>query len=235
MDENTFTMPEEITRLIRETGVIAVLEIEDVKHAVPTAKALLKGGVSAIELTLRTPAAMDAARAILAEVPETLLGLGTVLNPSQVKEAVKAGVAFGVAPGCNPEVLNIARESGLPFAPGIMTPSDIEIAVEHGCRVLKFFPAETSGGMKYLKSIAGPYSYLNLEYIPLGGLNINNAASYLESPLVCALGGSWLAKREVIREEKWEVITENAREIVRIIREKNPQRLMIDRDVKQKK
>jgi 2-dehydro-3-deoxyphosphogluconate aldolase/(4S)-4-hydroxy-2-oxoglutarate aldolase len=217
--DNQDIMSADLTRQISGVGVIAVLEIEELRHAVPVAHALLKGGVSAIELTLRTPAAMDAARAIISEVPEILLGLGTVLKPEQVKEAAAAGVAFAVAPGCNPRVIDAAREHGLAFAPGIATPSDIEIAVEAGCRVLKYFPAESSGGIKHLASIAGPYSYLGIKYIPLGGLNINNAAPYLESPLVCALGGSWLAKRNLIKEEQWDRITNNAREISGLINE----------------
>ncbi len=212
-------MSADISRQISEAGVIAVLEIEEVKHAVPVAQALLKGGVSAIELTLRTPAAMDAARAIISEVPKILLGLGTVLKPEQVKEAAAAGVAFAVAPGCNPRVISAAREHGLSFAPGIVTPSDIEIAVEAGCRVLKYFPAESSGGINHMASMAGPYSYLGISYIPLGGLNIDNVRPYLESPLVCALGGSWLAKRKLIKEEQWELITQNASEIRSLINE----------------
>jgi len=212
-------MSADLARQISDAGVIAVLEIEEVKHAVPVARALLKGGVSAIELTLRTPAAMDAARAIVSEVPEILLGLGTVLNPGQVKEAAAVGVAFAVAPGYNPRVIDAAREYELSFAPGIVTPTDIEIAVEAGCRVMKYFPAESSGGINHLASMAGPYSYLGLSYIPLGGLNISNARPYLESPLVCALGGSWLAKRKLIKEEQWDQITKNAREISDLISE----------------
>ena len=217
--QEKYIMSADLTQQISDAGVIAVLEIEEVKHAVPVARALLKGGVSAIELTLRTPAAMDAARAIISEVPEIILGLGTVLKPEQVKEAATAGVAFAVAPGCNPRVIVAAREHGLSFAPGIVTPTDIEIAVEAGCRVLKYFPAESSGGIKHLASMAGPYSYLGIKYIPLGGLNISNAQPYLESQLVCALGGSWLAKRELIKEEKWEQITQNALAIRTLINE----------------
>ena len=212
-------MSKEHSLQIREAGVIAVLEIEELRHAVPLARALLSGGVSAIELTLRTPVAMDAARAILAEVPEMMLGLGTVLTTEQVKKAAGIGVEFAVAPGCNPRIIAAAREYNLSFAPGIVTPSDIEIAIEGGCKVLKYFPAESSGGIRHLESMAGPYSYLGITYIPLGGLNIDNVRPYLESKLVCALGGSWLAKRQIIREEKWKLITQNAIGIRSLINE----------------
>ncbi len=210
-------MSSEIISRIENAGVIAVLEIDELKHAVPVARALLAGGVDSIELTLRTPVAMDAAKAIINEVPEIMLGLGTVLNTDQVKIAASSGVAFAVAPGCNPRVIAAAKEHGLPFAPGIASPTDIEIAVESGCRVLKYFPAEASGGLNYLNTIAGPYKYLGLKFIPLGGLSSANANSYLDSPMVIALGGSWLAKREMIHSENWDLITSNAMEIRKII------------------
>ena len=207
----------EIIKTIDDSGVIAVLVIDEVKHAVPLAKALLAGGVDAIELTLRTPAAMDAARAIKKEVPEITLGFGTVLTTEQVKAVADLGADFAVAPGCNPKVIAEAYEQGLSFAPGVMTPTDIEIAIEQGCRILKYFPAETTGGMKHLKSMAAPYQYLGLKFIPLGGLNIDNARSYLESPLITAIGGSWLAKRPQIQSENWDAITNNAKEIRALI------------------
>lgn len=211
-------MTPEIIEKIDNTGVIAVLVIDDVKHAVPTAKALLKGGVDAIELTLRTPVALDAAAAIKKEVPEMTLGFGTLLTVDQVKAIADVGADFAVAPGCNPKIIDEAHKQGLSFAPGIMTPSEIEIAVEHGCRVLKYFPAETSGGMPHLESMVAPYSYLGLTFIPLGGCNIKNAATYLESPLITAIGGSWIAKRPLIQGEQWDTITKNAQEITDLIK-----------------
>lgn len=206
-----------LIKKIDDSGIIAVIVIDEVKHAVPLAKALLKGGVDTIELTLRTPAAMDAARAIKKEVPTMTLGFGTVLTEEQIKEVVGAGADFAVAPGCNPKIIKKAREQGLSFAPGVMTPTDIEIAIEEGCRVLKYFPAETSGGMPHLKSMAAPYQHLGLKFIPLGGCNLVNAASYLESPLITAIGGTWLAKRPLIQAENWEAITANAKEIKTLI------------------
>ncbi|GAL63584.1 bifunctional 4-hydroxy-2-oxoglutarate aldolase/2-dehydro-3-deoxy-phosphogluconate aldolase [Algibacter lectus] len=211
-------MTPEIIKKIDDSGVIAVLVIDELKHAVPLAKALLKGGVDSIELTLRTPVALDAAKLIKNEVPEITLGFGTVLTTDQVKAVVDLGADFAVAPGCNPKVIAEAIKLGLPFAPGIMTPTDIEMALEEGCRVLKYFPAETSGGMDNLKNMVAPYQYLGLKFIPLGGLNINNARTYLESPLITAIGGSWIAKSNLIHDENWEAITNNAQEITDLIK-----------------
>jgi 2-dehydro-3-deoxyphosphogluconate aldolase / (4S)-4-hydroxy-2-oxoglutarate aldolase len=210
-------MTPEIIKTIDHAGIIAVLVIDELKHAVPVARALLAGGVDTVELTLRTPVALDAARAIKDEVPEMSLGFGTVLTVQQVEAVAKLGADFAVAPGCNPKVIKAARENGLSFAPGIMTPTDIEIAIEQGCRVLKYFPAETSGGLNHLTNMVAPYQYLGLKFIPLGGLSMANAASYLESPLITAIGGSWLAKRPLIQAENWAAITQNAKEIRELI------------------
>ncbi|MGK2861436.1 MAG: bifunctional 4-hydroxy-2-oxoglutarate aldolase/2-dehydro-3-deoxy-phosphogluconate aldolase [Chitinophagaceae bacterium] len=206
-----------IIKKINDSGVIAVLIIDELNHAVPLANALLKGGVDIIELTLRTSVAFDAARLIKKEVPEMTLGFGTVINIEQVKEVVDLGADFAVAPGCNPRIIAEAQKLGLSFAPGIMTPSEIEIAIENGCRLMKYFPAETSGGMDHLKSMAAPYQHLGLKFIPLGGCHPGNAPAYLESPLIAAIGGSWIATRSLIQSEDWDAITENAIEIKKII------------------
>jgi 2-dehydro-3-deoxyphosphogluconate aldolase/(4S)-4-hydroxy-2-oxoglutarate aldolase len=211
-------MTPEIIKKIDDAGIIAVLIIDELKHAVPLAQALLKGGVDTIELTLRTPVALDAARLIKTEVPEISLGFGTVLTLDQVSAVVDAGADFAVAPGCNPKIIAEAHKQGLSFAPGVMTPTDIEIAIEQGCRVLKYFPAESAGGMEHLRHMVAPYQYLGLKFIPLGGCNMNNAAGYLESPLITAIGGSWVAKRPMILSENWEAITKNAKEIRELIK-----------------
>lgn len=210
-------MTPELMKKIDDAGIIAVLIIDEVKHAVPLANALLAGGVDTIELTLRTPAALDAAKAIKKEVPEISLGFGTVLTVDQVKAVVDIGADFAVSPGCNPKIISEAYKQGLSFAPGIMTPTDIEIAIQEGCRILKFFPAETSGGLKHLESMSAPYNYLDLKFIPLGGCNINNATSYLQSDLITAIGGTWVAKRPLIQSEDWSTITNNAKEIRNLI------------------
>lgn len=209
--------PGEMLQRIDSCGVIAVIVIDQPQHAVPLAKALLAGGISAIELTLRTPAAIDAIQAIAAEVPEVLIGAGTILTPEQADDVSAAGAVFGVAPGLNRRVVEHCQEVDLPFAPGIVTPSDIELAVELGCRELKFFPAEPSGGIAYLNSMAAPYAHLDLQFIPLGGLDANNMTSYLSSPLVPAIGGSWIAPRKLIQQEAWAEITKNAAEASRIV------------------
>lgn len=210
-------MSPDLIQKIDNAGIIAVLIVDEVKHAVPLAKALLAGGVDSIELTLRTPAALEAAKLIKKEVPEITLGFGTVLTVDQVKAVVDVGADFAVSPGCNPKIIAEAVKQGLSFAPGVMTPSDIEMAIQEGCRILKFFPAETSGGMKHLESISAPYNYLGLKFIPLGGCNMDNAPTYLQSNLITAIGGTWVAKRNLIQAEDWTTITKNAKEIRNLI------------------
>ena len=163
-------MTEEIEQRIREAGIVAVLVLQQEQEVRPTVEALLAGGVQAVELTLRTPIALDAIRIIHTEYPEMLLGVGTILTPHQITEVQEAGGDFGVAPGLNRAVMDAALAAGLPFAPGIATPSDIESALEYGCRILKFFPAEPSGGLSYLRSMYAPYAHLGLSFIPLGGI-----------------------------------------------------------------
>jgi 2-dehydro-3-deoxyphosphogluconate aldolase/(4S)-4-hydroxy-2-oxoglutarate aldolase len=209
--------PTEILERIEQSGVIAVLVVDNVEHGPALAKALLDGGVNAMELTLRTPAAIDALRAIRRDVPDMLAGIGTILTPDQVEQVVDAGAAFGVAPGFNRRVVQRAQTLELPFAPGVATPSEVEAAVELGCRELKFFPAEPSGGTTYLSSMNAPYAHLGLRFIPLGGLNAENMDSYLAHPAVLAIGGSWIAPRKLIQQEDWSAISEKAAQARRVI------------------
>ncbi len=202
---------------IRRTSIIAVLVVDDPRRAVKVARALLAGGIDAMELTLRTNAALDCLRAVTSEVPEMIAGAGTIIFPEQVDQVLAAGAAFGVAPGTNPVVIRRAIENGLPFAPGIMTPTDIDVAVQCGCRELKFFPAEPSGGLNMLGSIRAPYAHLGLQYIPLGGVTTVNLSSYLADPDVLAVGGSWLAKKDVIDGDRWEEITAAAKDACSIV------------------
>ena len=197
--------------------LVAVCTISDVKDAVPTAEALLKGGISAIELTLRTPAGLDCIKAIRKALPEIYIGAGTVLTPEQAEQAKQAGACFGVAPGTNVRVLAKANQIGLPFGPGIFTPSDIEVALENGCRMLKYFPAATCG-IKHLKAMAAPYKHLGIKFLPLGGVNINNLAEMLSDPLIAAVGGSWLAKPEQIQQGLFDVIEAQAREASEVLK-----------------
>ncbi|MCA9262309.1 MAG: bifunctional 4-hydroxy-2-oxoglutarate aldolase/2-dehydro-3-deoxy-phosphogluconate aldolase [Planctomycetales bacterium] len=206
----TSQFPEQLLAKIERCGVVAVLVLDDADHAVPVANALLEGGIEAIELTLRTPAALAGLQKIRKSVPEILAGIGTVLTTDQVTDIVAAGAQFAVAPGLNPRVVRAAQAANLPFAPGIVTPSDLEAAIELGCREVKFFPAEPSGGLTYLKSIAAPYAHLGIRYIPLGGVSPENLADYLAYPAIAAVGGSWLAPRNIIRDENWGLIRRHA-------------------------
>ena len=203
---------------LERSGIIAVLIIEKVEHAVPVAEALLAGGVDAMELTLRTPAAIESLKEIRAKVPQMMAGIGTVLTTDQVHQVVDSGGAFGVAPGMNPRVVEAAIAAGLPFAPGICTPSDIERALEYDRRLLKFFPAEPCGGLKYLEAIAAPYQHLGVKYIPLGGVNGANCGSWFASKHVGCIGGSWLASKVMIAAEDWVGITAAARRVMEIRR-----------------
>jgi 2-dehydro-3-deoxyphosphogluconate aldolase / (4S)-4-hydroxy-2-oxoglutarate aldolase len=210
--------PDELYAHLHHSGVIAVLMIDDLADAVPVARALLAGGVDGIELTLRTSVAMEALRLIRAELPEMMVGVGTLLTLQQLHEVKEAGAAFGVAPGMNPRVVAEAARIGLPFAPGVCTPTDIELAVELGCRLMKFFPSEPSGGLPYLRTIAAPFAHLGVKYIPLGGVSASNAEAYLKESCVQALGGSWLAPRELIAAKNWAAIQANAREASELVK-----------------
>lgn len=203
--------PPALLSLIETSGIIAVLVIDRAADALPVAEALAAGGIDVIELALRTPESLSALREIKKRFPSLLVGAGTVLSPTQIPQVLDASADFAVAPGCNPRVLAAASAAGLPFGPGIVTPSDIEAAVENGCNLLKFFPAEPSGGLSYLKNMTAPYAHLGLRYIPLGGISETTAAPYLAEPSVAALGGSWIAPRELIQKKDFTEITARAR------------------------
>lgn len=206
-------------KALRAKGIIAVMVIDDAADAVPIARALVDEGITAMELTLRTPAAMESLKRILAQVPQMQAGVGTILNPAQVLDVKSANADFGVSPGFNPRVVGKAIEVGLPFAPGISTASEIEGAIELGCRVLKFFPAEPMGGLKYLDSVNSPYGFLGLSYLPLGGLNAQNLAAWLEKEYILAVGGSWIAPKNLIAKKDWDTIKANAAQAMKIFHE----------------
>lgn len=218
-------MKQEIADKIAKAGILGMLIIDKPEHAVPVARALLKGGVNTLEIPLRTPAAMEAARIIKKELPGIVVGVGTILTVDQVKQVADIGADFAVSPGCNPKIIKAAGNVGMPFSPGIATPTDIETAIENGCRILKYFPAATMGGMKHLESMGAPYFHLNLKYIPLGGVNMTNAESYLRSDLIIAIGGSWIAKRELINAGNWDQITQNAEEAVSLFKKIKSEKL----------
>ena len=205
---------ENLADRLKKARIVAVLAVNDPAGAVDLAKALCDGGVTALEMTLRTQRAFECVSAIAGAGLPLTLGVGTILTPEQAREAKSRGADFGVSPGCNVRVIDAAAEAGLPFAPGIMTPSEIEQALEHGCKLMKFFPAESSGGMKHLQSMAAPYKHLGISFIPLGWLKLSNMKSYTDSPLVTAIGGSWIAPTSLIDAKDWAQIRKNAEEAV---------------------
>ncbi|MCK1711781.1 MULTISPECIES: bifunctional 4-hydroxy-2-oxoglutarate aldolase/2-dehydro-3-deoxy-phosphogluconate aldolase [unclassified Bradyrhizobium] len=194
-----------LVALFRDATVIPVLTIERIQDAVPLARALVAGGVRTLEVTLRTPAAIEAARAMMAEVPEANVGIGTILNPADFARVEKLGVKFGISPGLTPDLLKAAADSALPFAPGIATASELMMALAHGLDVAKFFPAEQAGGIKGLRALGGPFP--NVRFCPTGGIGEANAATWLAEPNVVAVGGSWLCPAAEIRAGNWAGIT----------------------------
>ena len=196
---------EKLAALLRSGCVIPVLTIERVEDAVPLARALVAGGVRVLEVTLRTPVAISAAKAIMADVPEAVVGIGTILNAADLARAQDIGAGFGISPGATPELLRAAAASALPFAPGIATASELMQALAHGFDLVKFFPAEPSGGIKALRALAGPFP--DVRFCPTGGIGEANAAAWLAEPNVVAVGGSWLCPATDIRAGNWAGIT----------------------------
>ncbi|KOU57564.1 keto-deoxy-phosphogluconate aldolase [Streptomyces sp. MMG1533] len=189
--------------------VVPVVVIEDACDAVPLARALVAGGLPAIEVTLRTPAALDAIRAIAGEVPEAVVGAGTVLTPEQVTESVAAGARFLVSPGWTDVLLEAMRASGVPFLPGVSTTSEVVALLERGVREMKFFPAQAAGGTAYLRSLAGPLP--QARFCPTGGIGPANAAEYLSLPNVGCVGGTWMLPDDAIAGRDWDRIEALAR------------------------
>jgi 2-dehydro-3-deoxyphosphogluconate aldolase/(4S)-4-hydroxy-2-oxoglutarate aldolase len=197
---------------IGEIGLVPVVKIEDAKDAVSLGKALLEGGLSVAEITFRTAAAEEAIRTLTTELPNLLVGAGTVLTVENVKKAVGAGAKFIVAPGFNPKVVDYCVENDIPVTPGINSPTQIEMALERDLEVLKFFPAEASGGLPLLKAMAAPYG--GVSFIPTGGINQNNLNTYLSFNKVHACGGSWMVKADLISSGNFGEITRLTEEAV---------------------
>ncbi|MET9494676.1 bifunctional 4-hydroxy-2-oxoglutarate aldolase/2-dehydro-3-deoxy-phosphogluconate aldolase [Streptomyces sp. NPDC006552] len=190
--------------------VVPVVVVEEAADAVPLARALVAGGLPAIEVTLRTPAALDAIRAIAAEVPDAVVGAGTVISPANVTDAVTAGARFLVSPGWTETLLGAMRESGVPFLPGVSTTSEVVALLEHGVREMKFFPAEAAGGTAYLKSLAGPLP--QARFCPTGGVSPANAPAYLALKNVGCVGGSWMLPADAVTAKDWARVETLARE-----------------------
>jgi 2-dehydro-3-deoxyphosphogluconate aldolase/(4S)-4-hydroxy-2-oxoglutarate aldolase len=196
---------EALATMFSSARVIPVLTIDRVEDAVALARALVAGGVRVLEVTLRTPVAAEAAKAIMAEVPEAIVGIGTILNPDDLARAEKLGARFGISPGATPDLLKAAAGSNLPFAPGIATASELMMVLAHGFNLAKFFPAEQSGGIKALRALAGPFP--QVRFCPTGGIGEANAGTWLAEPNVVAVGGSWLCPSSDIRSANWTGIT----------------------------
>jgi 2-dehydro-3-deoxyphosphogluconate aldolase/(4S)-4-hydroxy-2-oxoglutarate aldolase len=199
--------------------IVPVVVLDDANDALPLAEALLAGGLDIIEITFRTAAAEESLRRIAATFPEMLLGAGTLLNAEQARAATQAGAVFGLAPGLNPQVVQAAAECGLAFAPGVVTPSEIERAIALGCRLLKFFPAEAAGGPPMLKALAGPYLHTGVRFIPTGGIDRINATRYLKLPFVVAVGGTWMVDKACIAAGHWRKISQLAKDAIELATE----------------
>ncbi len=195
----------ELLKKIHDIGIVPVIAIEDAAKAVPLAKALVAGGLPAAEVTFRTAAAEDAIRAIVKEVPDMLVGAGTVLTKDQADRAIAAGVSFIVSPGFNPEITRYVLDKGVCMLPGTATAGEMEQAMALGLEAVKFFPAEQNGGIDKLKALAGPYK--KLRWMPTGGINTGNLAAYMSFHQILACGGTWMVKKDLIENEKWDEIT----------------------------
>lgn len=198
-------------------GVVPVVEIERSEDAVELGKALLAGGLPCAEITFRTAAAEEAIRQISSNLPEVIVGAGTVLSVDQASRAVSGGAQFIVSPGFNPRVVDWCLEHQVPVTPGVATPTEIDMALGKELKVLKFFPAEALGGVAMLKAIAAPYR--GVKFIPTGGINAQNLADYLKLPMVHACGGSWLAPAKLISAGAFDEITRLTQEAVTIVRQ----------------
>ena len=192
--------------------VVPVLVINDVEKAVPLAKALMEGGIKVLEVTLRTPAAIDVIKRIAQEVPDSLIGAGTVTNAQQLKAVVEAGAKFAISPGMTADLLKAGMDSEIPLIPGISSTSDLMKGKDAGYTHMKFFPAEASGGVKAIKSISGPFP--DVTFCPTGGIGPNNYNDYLALNNVKCVGGSWLAPDDAIESGDWARITQLAKEAV---------------------
>jgi 2-dehydro-3-deoxyphosphogluconate aldolase / (4S)-4-hydroxy-2-oxoglutarate aldolase len=196
--------------------LVCVAVIDKADDAVPLTEALIAGGMNTIEVTFRTAEAAAAIARIRQALPSAIVGAGTLLTPDQVKQAVDAGSQFGVSPGLSEAVSNAAHSYKLPLYPGCITPTEVMHALELGWKTLKFFPAETAGGVNTLKSLIGPFGHTGVKFIPTGGITAATLANYLAIPQVAAIGGSWMAERKLVAEKAWDKITALTAEAIKI-------------------
>ena len=204
--------------ILGKAGIIPVIVIEKEEQAVPLAKALVKGGLPVLEVTFRTKAAAGAIAAIRKEVPEAVVGAGTLLTPQMVKDAKAAGAVFGVAPGFDPVVMAAAKAEGLPMCPGIATASELSQALTAGCEMVKFFPAEAAGGVKMIKNLLGAFRFTGVRFMPTGGVNLSNVADYLAVPEIVCCGGTWIVPKDALAADDWTAIEKLAADAAALVR-----------------
>ncbi|MBR6953497.1 MAG: bifunctional 4-hydroxy-2-oxoglutarate aldolase/2-dehydro-3-deoxy-phosphogluconate aldolase [Clostridia bacterium] len=210
-------MFDEMMNKLQATGIIPVVVLNDVEDALPLGERLMRGGLPAAEVTFRTEAAEESIRRLAKAYPDMLVGAGTVLTCEQADRAIDAGARFIVSPGFNPKVSEYVMEKGVPMTPGVCTPTEIEAAMSLGLDVLKFFPAEPSGGLKMLKAMCA--AYVRLRFMPTGGINADNVRDYLKYDKILACGGSWMVSGSLIKEKQFDRIEELVREAAGIVRE----------------
>ena len=207
----------EVLERIQEIGIVPVVVLNDAKDAEPLAQALCNGGLPCAEVTFRTDAAEESIRIMSEKFPNMLIGAGTVLTTDQVDRAVAAGAKFIVSPGLNPRIVKYCVEKGILITPGCSNPSDIEVALENGLEVVKFFPAEPAGGLNMIKAMAAPY--VGVKFMPTGGINPTNVRDYLAYDRILACGGSWMVKGSLVDAGEFDKIEELTREAVEIVKE----------------
>lgn len=206
-----------ILKQIEETGIVPVVVLNDAKDAEPLAQALCDGGLPCAEVTFRTDAAEESIGIMTEKFPDMLIGAGTVLTTEQVDRAVAAGAEFIVSPGLNPKVVKYCVDKGILIIPGCANPSDVEQAIEYGLEAVKFFPAEQTGGLAYIKAIAAPY--VSMKFMPTGGINPDNVKAYLAYDRILACGGSWMVKSGFINAGEFDKIKAMVEEAVEIVKE----------------
>ena len=201
-----------------KAGIIPVIVIEKEEQAVPLAKALVKGGLLVLEVTFRTKAAARTIEMIRKEVPEAVVGAGTLLTPQMVKDAKAAGAVFGVAPGFDPVVMAAAKAEGLPVCPGIATASELSQALTAGCKMVKFFPAEAAGGVKMIKNLLGAFRFTGVKFMPTGGVNLSNVSDYLAVPEIVCCGGTWIVPKDALATGDYATIENLASDAAALVR-----------------
>lgn len=211
------TRNKKLADILRAGPIVPVITLERVEDAVPLARALVAGGLRLLEITLRTPAAVESAEAIIRDVPEAIVGIGTVLTPKDLERAQSLGARYALSPGATPDLLNAASRSEMPFIPGIATASELMAALAHGFATVKFFPAVAAGGVPALKALAGPFP--QARFCPTGGIDEKNAREWLALSNVVAVGGSWVCSTSDIRAQAWGEITAKAQRAVMSVKD----------------